>query len=100
MYPNTRKQVAKVYPYATASTAGVFPHEAVKRIDIRTMQVDDGSKFTACFEEECKRRSARRYRVTSTTPAFLSWRAIPVRRRLPPRPATGQRTRTPAACPA
>ena len=51
--PDNREMFSKVYSRATADTARDFLLEAVKRLDIRCIQVDGGSEFRGVFEETC-----------------------------------------------
>ena len=52
--PLTRRQYASVFSNATARTAWAFLREAVERVGIRAVQVDDGSDFMAEFEDGCR----------------------------------------------
>ena len=51
--PGNREMFSKVYSRATADTARDFLLEAVKRLNIRCIQVDGGSEFRGVFEETC-----------------------------------------------
>ena len=52
--PNTRPQRAKACSRATAGVARAFLREAVRKLDVRAVQVDGGSESVAAFEAECR----------------------------------------------